>query len=72
MAKTKRESKFTIIRDEDICIKCHLCVRMCAFDTHSYEEKEDTKVITNSEHCVGCCFCIEMCPTGALHIVKNY
>ena len=72
MAKTERQSKFTIMRDQSRCIKCHVCVRLCAFDTHSFDEKEDTQVRTDEERCVGCCFCVEMCPTNALRIVKNY
>lgn len=71
MVKVKKFIRFTIIRDEEKCIKCQVCVRMCAFDTHKYDAETDT-IITSCENCVGCCFCIEMCPTKALKIVKNW
>jgi NAD-dependent dihydropyrimidine dehydrogenase PreA subunit len=71
MAKTKTSARFTIIRDEEKCIKCQVCVRMCAFDTHSYDEDTDI-VLSKDENCVGCCFCVEICPTNALKIIKNW
>lgn len=71
MAKQKKLAQFSITRDEDKCIKCQVCVRMCAFDTHTYDPETDT-VNTDPEKCVGCCFCIHMCPTNALSIKKNF
>ena len=71
MAKTSKQSRFSIVRDDTRCIKCQVCVRMCSFDTHSYDATQDT-IITEVERCVGCCFCVEMCPTKALRIIKNY
>ena len=54
MAKTKKISRFTIIRDEEKCIKCQVCVRMCSFDTHSYDEEED-KILSKDENCGNVC-----------------
>lgn len=70
MAKTRKLADFISTRDEEKCIKCQVCVRMCAFDTHKYDEETDN-IITDYKNCVGCCFCIEMCPTKTLSIIKN-
>lgn len=71
MAKTKIQPRFTITRDEEKCIKCQVCVRMCANDTHKYDVENDA-INTETENCVGCCFCVEMCPTKSLSVKKNY
>ena len=70
MAKAKKSSEFLVIRDEDKCIQCQVCVRMCSNDTHIYDTGTDT-VSTDSSKCVGCHFCEDLCPTGAITITRN-
>lgn len=70
MARPKSISEFVIERNPDRCIKCQACVRVCANDVHSCDEKTgDT--ISEDTRCVGCHFCEEICPTSALTIKHN-
>jgi len=41
MAKAKTASEFVVERDENRCIKCQACVRVCANDVHIYDEETD-------------------------------
>jgi glutamate synthase domain-containing protein 2 len=70
MAKRPTPTEFVIERDEDKCIACQACVRMCANDVHTYDPETDT-VSSDSAKCVGCHFCETICPTGALTIKRN-
>jgi glutamate synthase domain-containing protein 2 len=70
MAKPKRIPEFIVQRDEERCIGCQVCCRICAFDVHSYDEESDT-VFSESDQCVGCHFCESLCPTEALSIRRN-
>jgi glutamate synthase domain-containing protein 2 len=70
MAKRPIPTEFVIERDEDKCIACQACVRMCANDVHTYDPETDT-VSSDSINCVGCHFCETICPTGAIVIKRN-
>jgi glutamate synthase domain-containing protein 2 len=70
VAKSRISAEFEIIRNNDLCIKCLACVRMCANDAHIYDEETRT-LRTDDAKCVGCHFCEEICPTGALTIALN-
>jgi len=70
MAKRPLPTEFIIERDEEKCIACQACVRMCSNDVHSYDPETDT-VSSDSAKCVGCHFCETLCPTGALVIRRN-
>ena len=70
MAKRKRISEFTVNRDEEKCIGCQVCCRVCAFDIHTYDGEADT-VYSDSTKCVGCHFCESLCPTEALTIERD-
>ncbi|MFC1631289.1 glutamate synthase-related protein [Candidatus Omnitrophota bacterium] len=70
MAKQPVPTEFVIERDQDKCINCQACVRMCSNEAHVYDAKEDL-VSAVSEQCVGCHFCESVCPTGALTIRRN-
>ena len=67
MRKTLTFPDFTVVRDPDKCIQCEVCVRQCAFDSHSFD-KDTNKVETDFSKCVGCLRCATMCPTGALSV----
>lgn len=70
MAKPKRIPEFSVARNEEKCINCQVCCRMCSFDVHSYAPDEDT-VHSDSTKCEGCHFCESLCPTGAITIKRN-
>lgn len=59
--------EFIIERNEEKCIRCRVCERQCAFDTHCYDE-ELGKMFSDEEKCVGCQRCVVFCPTNALFI----
>ena len=71
--------------EEDDCILCGLCVRMCqkmgnsaiSFTGRGVEMKVDTPFHVQTEFCMGCGACASVCPTGhiklediAVHQVK--
>ena len=70
MAKVPVFSDFIIERDEDKCIQCQVCCRMCSNDAHLYDSETD-QVNTDFTKCVGCHFCESFCPTNALIIRQN-
>lgn len=70
MAKPRRLPEFVVDRDEERCIGCQACCRMCAFDVHAYDP-ETVQVSSDSSRCVGCHFCESLCPTRALTIRRN-
>jgi glutamate synthase domain-containing protein 2 len=70
MAKRSPPTEFIIERDDEKCIACQVCVRMCSNDAHSYDAEADT-VLSDSGKCVGCHFCETICPTGAITIGRN-
>lgn len=70
MSLNTQESEFQIIRNEDKCIACKVCVRQCANDAHSYDS-EDERVLSDDSKCVNCHRCVSMCPTKALAIKKT-
>ncbi|MEW5803270.1 MAG: glutamate synthase-related protein [bacterium] len=70
MAKIPIVQDFVVDRDEDKCISCQVCCRMCSNDAHTYDRETD-KVSTDTAKCVGCHFCESFCPTDALTIRRN-
>lgn len=70
MAKRSVPAEFLIERDEDRCIACQACVRMCSNDVHTYDAETDT-VTSDSSKCVGCHFCETICPTQSLIIRRS-
>jgi len=70
MAKRPIPTEFIVERNDEKCITCQACVRMCANDVHSYDPETDT-VSSDSTKCVGCHFCESICPTGAIAIRRN-
>ncbi|HOK80249.1 MAG TPA: glutamate synthase-related protein [bacterium] len=71
MAIPKIVPDFRVIRDENLCINCQACCRVCSNDTHSFDQNI-AKIISDHRKCVGCHFCEEICSTGALTIEKCY
>jgi heterodisulfide reductase subunit A len=51
--------------EEDKCIKCKLCMRICNFGALEFKNDRVEVALPN---CTGCGACQAMCPTGALSI----
>jgi len=62
--------QFEVLRDENKCIQCKVCVKQCANEVHSYDA-EDNVVRADDSKCVNCHRCVVLCPTKALKIRKN-
>ncbi len=62
--------EFEVERKEEKCIRCQVCVRQCAFETHRYDEELD-RMFSDVEKCVGCQRCVVFCPTNALSVRPN-
>ena len=61
---------YEVIRNNDRCIKCKVCVKQCANEVHTYDEKSE-KLLADESQCVNCHRCVSLCPTHALKIVKT-
>jgi len=70
MAKRPIPTEFIIDRDENKCISCQACVRMCSNEVHSYDP-ETNEVLSDSLKCIGCHFCESICPTHAITIKRS-
>lgn len=63
-------SRFKVIRDQNKCIQCNVCVQQCSLGVHSFDE-ELNLVCAEDRRCVNCHRCVNMCPTQAITIVEN-
>ena len=70
MAVNLINPKYEVVRNESRCIHCKVCVRQCANEVHSYDEKRDC-ILSDETKCVNCQRCVALCPTRALKIVKS-
>jgi len=70
MAKAKIAPEFIISRDQEKCIDCQVCCRVCSNDSH-FSDPDTKKVSSDESRCAGCHFCESLCPTGALEIRRN-
>ncbi|MCR5732148.1 MAG: alpha-hydroxy-acid oxidizing protein [Sphaerochaetaceae bacterium] len=62
--------EYDVIRNEDRCTKCRICVQQCANGVHFFDEKRNV-LISDETKCVNCQRCVSFCPVRALKIVKN-
>jgi len=71
-----KQSRF-ILYDNDDCILCGLCARVCeeiigksavSFTDRGPDRKVSTPFNEPSEECVGCTACAFVCPTGAIKV----
>ena len=63
-------SQFEVLRDNNKCIKCQVCVKQCANEVHKYD-KEYNVINCDKSKCVCCHRCVDLCPTNAIKIRKN-
>ncbi len=70
MALKPRQTDFEVVRDQDKCISCQVCLRQCSNDVHEYDSDQDIIYSDNSQ-CVGCHRCESLCPTGAMKIKQS-
>lgn len=49
--------------DQNLCVGCQMCVKICAHDAPEFENKKAT---INHDKCVGCGRCIGVCPKDAI------
>lgn len=68
--KSYLPTDYLVVRDEEKCIRCKVCVNQCTYETHSYDAEDDI-IRSKDENCVNCKRCVVMCPTQALSIRKN-
>lgn len=61
---------YEVIRNNDRCIQCEVCVKQCANEVHTLD-KELGKMMADESKCVNCHRCVSLCPTNALKIVKT-
>jgi len=62
--------KYRVLRDDDRCIRCGVCVRQCANEVHRLDEELD-RVLADDRRCVDCQRCVALCPTDALAITLH-
>ena len=49
--------------DQDLCVGCQMCAKICAHDALSFKDKKAT---IDHDKCVGCGRCIGVCPKDAI------
>jgi len=68
--KTLLPGDYKVTIDNDLCIRCKVCVKQCSFGALSFSEEQD-RVRPNSKKCVACQRCVTLCPTGAINVIEN-
>lgn len=67
---SSRKARLSLIIDEQACIACGKCQKVCP--TSSIETLENMKRKNSSHECLLCSRCIEVCPTSACkYIIKK-
>jgi dihydropyrimidine dehydrogenase (NAD+) subunit PreA len=57
------------ILDEDLCIGCGNCVKVCGYNAIEMNENDIAKM--NIDNCDGCGLCVQICPSSALSLVDK-
>jgi len=55
------------VLDEDLCIGCGNCVKVCGYNAIEMKENDIAKI--NIDNCDGCGLCVQICPNDALKLV---
>jgi len=67
------KSNFLPVRDNELCSKCKVCVRICPMKANVYHaphDKEPERILFLEERCIGCGLCAYHCSNGAIRLVK--
>lgn len=59
----KDTSSFCVIFDEDLCIGCGICMRVCPTKAIRIRDDHSVRLV---DQCVGCGECLRVCPAGAI------
>ena len=62
MGECNERTKFEFAFHEEKCIRCNLCVKVCAYEARKLNETMEL----DEEECRYCGLCISVCPTNAL------
>jgi formate dehydrogenase (NADP+) beta subunit len=57
-------------QDEELCVHCLTCVRICPYDVPVVGD--DGKVIVRNDQCQACGLCLSACPVYAIHFRAPY
>lgn len=57
--------------DDERCVKCGKCVKLCDESEAGALSIEDKKVVLNKEKCKNCSLCSIICPRNAISMVKK-
>ncbi len=60
------ELKEAVVKDEDRCVHCGLCISICPVEVFRFDE--NWKVIAETEKCIHCGVCVKVCPCKALSL----
>ncbi|MCP4764349.1 MAG: 4Fe-4S dicluster domain-containing protein [archaeon] len=63
----KRMPGVTVKVDQDICVGCAKCFKVCIFGGLKYDKK-NSKTSINQDNCLGCGRCASTCPNEAISI----
>lgn len=66
MGDVNERTKFEFSWEEDKCIRCNLCVKVCAYKARTLDETMEL----DEEECRFCGLCASVCPTDALQVVE--
>lgn len=59
-------TNMTISIDQDSCIKCGKCARVCPSDIFTREMAGGAIGLNDVENCIACGHCVDVCPTGSV------
>jgi NAD-dependent dihydropyrimidine dehydrogenase PreA subunit len=54
-----------VIRDEESCTDCGVCVGYCPTGALKIEDRATREVVYHEADCIECLACIRVCPFGA-------
>jgi len=55
-----------VVKDEEKCMHCGLCISICPVEVFRFNEEK--KVVAEAKHCIHCGVCVSVCPAKALSL----